>query len=141
MSRRDPDAFIEQFGAVKKRISALAAQAYARADIGTLQGKLIRHLGRTGPLTQAALARATDTDVPLTGRAIQALLERELVRRARSEEDRREYALSLTPAGRRMFERVSKQRDELVARIVGALDARDLADFERIAGKILALSG
>src|SRR5579862_1921213 len=117
MSRRDPDVFIERFGAVKKRISALAAQAYARADVGALQARLVRHLGRTGPMTQAALARATDTDVPLTSRAIQVLFERGLVRRTRSAEDRREYVLSLTPAGRRLFERVSKLRAELVARI------------------------
>jgi DNA-binding MarR family transcriptional regulator len=129
---------MEQFGTVKKRISALAAQAYARAELGTLQAKLVRQIGRAGPLSQAELARATDTDVPLTGRALQALIERDLVQRERSEQDRREYVLSLTPAGRRMNQRILKLREELVVRIVGALDERDLADFERIAAKILA---
>jgi DNA-binding MarR family transcriptional regulator len=138
MSRRDPDAFIESFSAVKKRISALAAQAFAQAGLGAMQAKLLRHVGRTSPISQAELARATDSDAPLTGRAIQTLIERGLVKRERSEEDRREYVVSLTPAGRRLFERVTKLRDELAARIVGALDARDLDDFDRIARKILA---
>ena len=129
---------MEQFGAVKKRISTLAAQLYARAELGTLQAKLVRHLGKIGPMSQAALARATDTDVPLTSRAIQALIEREVIQRERSDEDRREYVLSLTPSGRRLYQHVTKLRDELVEQVVGSLDARDLADFERIAGKIVA---
>jgi DNA-binding MarR family transcriptional regulator len=138
MSRRAPDAFIEQFAAVKKRVSALAAQAFAEADVGSLQAKLVHHIGVHSPISQAELARATDSDAPLTGRAIQTLLTRGIVRRARSDEDRREYVLSLTPAGRRLFARVTKLRDRIATRIVDALDDRDLADFERIAAKILA---
>jgi len=138
MSRRDPDAFISRFSALKRRVAALAAQVYAEADVGTLQAKLVLHIGRRSPISQAELARATDSDAPLTGRAIQTLLARGLVRRERSDEDRREYVLSLTPAGKRVFERVSKLRDRLAARVVDALDDRDLIDFERIAAKILA---
>jgi DNA-binding MarR family transcriptional regulator len=138
MSRRDADAFLERFGAVKRRLSTLAGQAYAQAEVGAMQAKLIRHIGRSSPISQAALARATDSDIPLTGRAVQTLIERGLVHRERSEDDRREYVLTLTPAGRRLFERVTKLRDQLAARIVSALDDRDLADFHRIADKILA---
>ena len=131
-------AFIERFTAVKKRISTLAAQAYAEAGVGSLQAKLVQHLGLRSPISQAELARATDSDAPLTGRAIHTLLARKVVRRARSDQDRREYVVSLTPAGRRLFERVAKLQDRIASRIVDALDDRDIADFERIAAKILA---
>jgi DNA-binding MarR family transcriptional regulator len=60
------------------------------------------------------------------------------VRRERSEEDRREYLLDLTPAGRRMRDRVEKVRSRVAGEIVATLDDRDLEDFERIANKILA---
>src|SRR5579859_3210186 len=132
MSIRDAEVFIERFGAVKKRISALAAQAYARAGLGAMQAKLLRHVFRHAPISQAELARATDSDAPLTGRAVQTLIERGLVARTRSKDDRREYVVSLTPAGRRLHARVAKLREEHVARIVSGLDARDLADFDRI---------
>lgn len=138
MSRREPEAFLDQYAALKKRITALVSQAYARAEVGAMQARLVRHIGRTSPISQAELARATSSDPPLTGRAVQALVERGYVRRARSAEDRREYVLSLTPAGRRLFDRVTELRAELARQLVAALDERDLADFERITGKLLA---
>jgi DNA-binding MarR family transcriptional regulator len=135
--RRDPQDFIETFGAVKKRISALAAQAYATVDMGAMQGKLLRQIGQRERTSQADLARATDSDPTLIGRAVQSLIDRGLVRRERSDEDRREYVLELTAAGRRMRDRVEELRGQLAKRIVGVLDERDLEDFDRIAHKML----
>ena len=137
MSRRDPTEFIDRFGTVRRRISALAAQAYATADLGPMQAKLIRHLGKHAPISQAELARITESDPALAGRVLAALIERGLIRRERSTVDRREYVLELTAAGRRVRDRIEKLRGDLAARIVGPLDARDLADFDRIAKKIL----
>jgi DNA-binding MarR family transcriptional regulator len=136
--RRDPTEFIDLLGAVKKRIGSLASQAYADADLGVLQAKLIRHLGPHSRISQAELARATDSDPTLTGRVLQALIERGLVRRERSDEDRREYVLELSAAGRRIHERVEALRAKVAERMVGVLDSRDLDDLERIANKFLA---
>jgi DNA-binding MarR family transcriptional regulator len=72
------------------------------------------------------------------GRALGPLLERGLVRRERSDEDRREYVLELAPAGKRARARIEKVRARLHARVVAPLDERDLDDFDRIAKKILA---
>jgi DNA-binding MarR family transcriptional regulator len=134
----DPEAFLERFAAVKRRVSALAAQVYARAGLGALQAKLLRRIGNAKQISQAELARATDSDVALVGRAVQTLISRSVVKRARSAEDRREWVVSLTPTGRRLYARVTRLREQLAARVVGALDARDLENFERIATKILA---
>jgi DNA-binding MarR family transcriptional regulator len=136
--RRDPTEFIETMGALKRCLSALAGQAYAAAEIGSTQAKFLRHIGQEGPISQADLARATGTDPTLTGRALQTLIERDWVRRERSAEDRREYVLELGPAGRRAHARVDKVRAALAARVVAALDERDLEDFDRVAKKILA---
>lgn len=138
MAKRTAEEFIDRFSAVKKRITAHAAEAYAEVEVGTMQAKLLRHIGRAGPISQAELARATESDPTLTGRALQSLIERDLVRRERSEEDRREYVLTLGPAGKRTHARIEKLRSELAAKVVRALDERDLDDFDRIAAKILA---
>lgn len=138
MSRRDPEAFIDTFVSVRRRISAVAAQAYAGADLGPMQAKLLRHLGKHAPISQAELARITDSDPALAGRVLTTLIERGLIVRERSTVDRREYVLELTAAGRRLRDRIDKLRSEVAARVVGALDARDLDDFDRIAKKILA---
>lgn len=136
--RRNPEEFIEQFSAMKKRVTALAARAYATADMGTTQAQLLRHIGLHSPISQAELARATSCDPTLTSRTLQGLIERGLVRRERSDEDRREYVLELSAVGRRMHERIGKLRTEFAAQVVSALDDRDLDDFERIANKIVA---
>jgi DNA-binding MarR family transcriptional regulator len=136
--RRHPDQFLEQLAAVKKRVTALATDAYAEVGVGITQGKMLRHLGAHGPVSQAELARATESDPTLTGRLLAPLVERGLIRRERSAVDRREYVLELGAAGRRLVAKIETQWAAVGARIAAALDDRDLADFERIAAKILA---
>jgi DNA-binding MarR family transcriptional regulator len=138
---RDPTEFIETFGALKRCLSALAAQTYAAAEMGSTQAKFLRHIGRNSRISQADLARATSTDPTLTGRALQTLLERGLVRRHRSAEDRREFLLELGPAGQKERARVERLRAGLAARVVAALNERDLDDFDRITRKLLDAFG
>lgn len=136
--RRDPSEFIDTFGALKRSLTAIAAQAYATLDLGSTQAKFIRQIGQRSRISQAELARATGTDPTLTGRVLQTLIERGLVRRERSDADRREYVLELAAAGRRAQKRVETLRAQLAARVVVALDERDLEDFDRITKKIVA---
>lgn len=138
MARRDPHEFHETFSALVRRVRGLAAQAYAALEVGSAQAKLLRHIGQNSRISQAELARATDTAPTLTGRAIEPLIKRGWVRRKRSEEDRREYLLELTASGQRTRERVEQAREATFARIAAVLDERDLEDFDRIAKKILA---
>lgn len=141
VTERDAHQFYEHFSAVMRCIRAVAARAYATFEVGSAQAKFLRHIGRNSSISQADLARATDTAPTLTGRALQPLIEKGWVRRKRSEVDRREYVLELTAAGQRTRDRVEKARGELIDRLGTILDDRDLKDFERIAGKILAALG
>ena len=134
----DAARFDETFGALKRCINSLVSQAYAEAELGPTQVRVLRHIGKHAPISQAEIARATATDPALTGRALQALIEREWVLRERSAEDRRQYLLKLGAAGQRALKRIEVVRARLVERIVDPLDQRDLADFQRIAGKLLA---
>lgn len=138
MDRRESREFYERMSAVVRCLRHVAAESYAQLEIGTAQAKLLRHIGQQSRISQADLARATDTATTLTGRAIEPLIERGWVRRSRSEEDRRQYVLELTAAGRRARDRVEKARGEIQARIGAVLDERDVDDFDRIATKILA---
>jgi DNA-binding MarR family transcriptional regulator len=138
VARRDPQQFYEGFIAVFRRVRAVAEQGYAPLEIGTAQAKLLRHIGQDSRISQADLARATGTAPTLTGRALEPLIERGWVRRKRSAEDRRQYVLELSAAGQRARERVLQVRSAIIERLVAALDEPDMADFERIAAKILA---
>ena len=116
----------------------VAAQEYAALELGTTQAKFLRYIGRHSAISQADLARATQTDPALTGRALETLIERGWVRRTRSKEDRRQYILELSAAGQRVRKRVEDARSRAAARMVAALDESELDAFERIARKLVA---
>jgi DNA-binding MarR family transcriptional regulator len=130
--------FVESFRNMNRFLKAVAARAYAALEVGSTQAMFLRHIGKDSRISQADLARATETAPTLTGRAIESLVERGWVRRKRSEEDRRQYVLELTAAGHRARDRVEEARDGIMDRITRALDAKDLEDFERIARKLRA---
>jgi DNA-binding MarR family transcriptional regulator len=133
--------FFERFGQLSRFLRGVAAQSYATFEVGSTQAKFLRHIPREGGMSQADLARATDTAPTLTGRALETLVERGWVRRKRSEEDRRQYILELTASGQRARDKVDEARLRIVDRISAVLDERDAADFERIAAKIRGAFG
>jgi DNA-binding MarR family transcriptional regulator len=141
VASRDSQAFYERLTALLRSLRAVRAQAYATFEVGTAQAKLLRHIGRESRISQADLARATDTAPTLTGRALEPLVERGWVRRKRSEEDRRQYVLELSAAGQRVRDRVEAAREGIIEQMATVLDKRDFEDFDRIAGKILAVFG
>jgi DNA-binding MarR family transcriptional regulator len=138
---RHPIDFIEKFGALWRCLMAVSDDTYAAEKLWSTQARFLRYIGEHGGISQADLARATDTAPTLTSRLLQTLLQRGLVRRTRSEEDRREYVLELGVAGQRARRRVEEARARFAARVVAALDERDLRDFDRIAHKLLDAFG
>jgi DNA-binding MarR family transcriptional regulator len=82
-----------------------------------------------------ALARALRLSHSGAVRLVDQLVERGLVRRARSDRDRRAVALHLTGAGRRTAERVAAARHAALAEVLAPLSA---ADRERL-GELLGL--
>jgi DNA-binding MarR family transcriptional regulator len=137
VARHESGELLESFGALSRCLRAAAARAYATFDVGNTQAKFLRYIGRHSRASQAELARATQTDPALTGRTIETLVERGWVKRKRSEEDRRQYVLELTVPGKRARERVEHARERVAKRMAAVLDDRDVADFARIARKIL----
>lgn len=137
MTRRDASEVFEQFRAVMRSLRAATVETYSTFDMTGAQAKCLRHLRRDTAVSQAELARVTESDPALIGRVIEQLEERGWVRRKRSEVDRRQYGVELTTAGERAKKRVDDARDRIAARLASVLDQRDLADFERIAHKIL----
>ncbi len=137
MRRRDPGEFVETFAALARSLRMVVGQEYAGLDLGATQAKFLRHIGRHSAISQADLARATQTDPALTGRVLEALVDRGWVRRTRSKKDRRQYVLELSLPGQRMCRRVEAARRSAAERVVAVLEDRDLDAFERIVGKLV----
>ncbi len=138
MAKRDPADFIESFGALARTLRMVVGQEYAALELGPTQSKFLRYIGRTPAISQAELARATQTDPGLTGRALETLVERGWVKRTRSKEDRRQYVLELSAAGQRMRKQVEDARSRAAERVVSLLDEGDLDAFEQVVRKLVA---
>jgi DNA-binding MarR family transcriptional regulator len=88
-------------------------------------------------VSQAELARATDTDKALAGRVIEGLIERGWLRRDRSSEDARAYIVSLSASGRKVATQLNHIGSDIVNKISQTLDDKDVEDFKRIANKLI----
>jgi DNA-binding MarR family transcriptional regulator len=138
---RDPIHFIETFGALWRSLMSVSDESYAAEKLWSTQARFLRYIGRHRGISQAELARMTDTAPTLTGRLLQTLLDRGLVKRTDCVRDRRQYLLELTASGQRTRVRAQKARARFAARVVAALDRRDLEDFDRIARKLFDAFG
>ena len=132
---------MEAFTGFKRCVMAVAAEMYADLGMGGTQVRFLKHIARHGRISQAELARATGTDPALTGRALQSLLERGVIRRERSKTDRREYVVELGPAGAESVAQVERGYAQLAERLVKPLKDRDLKDFERITKRLVDAFG
>jgi DNA-binding MarR family transcriptional regulator len=137
VQKRDRHAFLENFGALHRCLRCLSGQAYATFELGVTQAKFLHYIGRNSGISQAELARATSTAPTLTGRILETLVQRGWIRRKRSQDDRRQYLLELTPSGARACEWVAKARDGLADQIAAVLDERDIKEFDRITKKLI----
>lgn len=136
-SRRLAHEFLDTYARLKRSLAALTAREYAQLELGSAQVRFLKQIARSPSISQAELARATETDPALTGRALQTLIKRGWVRRVRSATDKRAYLLQLGAGGKRIMSRVEAVRSELAEQITASLDDRDRDDFQRIVDKIV----
>lgn len=127
--------------AVKRVLRQVAAEAYGALPLGDTQMKILRYVAAHPRVSQAELARATETDPALLGRALKGMLDRGVLKRSRSKEDRRAYLIELGASGAALATRVEAASARMIQRIVSPFDARDLADFDRLAKKLVAALG
>lgn len=131
--------FTDTFAETKRLISLVNWRAMAPLGIGCAQAALLRELGRSGPATQSALARATVIDPSAATRAFNVLAQRGWIRRRKGEIDRRESYVELTPLGKKLLQQVEAIHTRTADLVESRLDARDVKDLARICAKLASL--
>lgn len=126
------------------RVSRLHAKLNAQAShilnnsvgITLNQWRMIAFIGGTGELTASELIAATAMDKGLVSRNVKSLIESGLVFSSPSERDNRVQVLSLSPAGKNIFEtalpRMQKRQDDLQKN----LTADEIATFRSVVDKL-----
>jgi DNA-binding MarR family transcriptional regulator len=128
--------FLENVTAFKRALRQGAASAYGEFSLGDTQMKVLRYVAKNPGVSQAALARATETDPALLGRALRSLLQRGELKRSRSKEDARAFVVDLGIKGHALAEQINAANQQLIERLLSPFDARDFTDFARIVEKL-----
>ncbi|WP_174284834.1 MarR family winged helix-turn-helix transcriptional regulator [Sphingomonas bacterium] len=117
---------------------AIASTYRALFGLRIPEWRLIAVIAETSGMTPQALTHATRMDKVTVSRAAAALAKRALIERRPNPDDQRSHSLSLTPAGRALYEQVAPKALEMEARLFGGLSADEQKQFRDLIGRIEA---
>ena len=83
---------------------------------------VLRLLADAGELRMSVVAQRTLSDDSTTTRVVDSLVERELARRRRADDDRRVRLVEITASGRRVLAQAERARERAVAAALAPLD-------------------
>jgi DNA-binding MarR family transcriptional regulator len=125
-----PKSVAQDLGVVLKEVmSATNHDFFAALDAAGLsftQVKCLGLLNDADSLSVSALADELVLSLPAASRAVDGLVQRGEVTRVEDARDRRSKLVSITPRGRRSFEKLLAVRRAGVERLLGGLEASDL---------------
>ena len=113
---------------VSQALSRIYAERY---KIGVPEWRVLVTLGQFGMMTAKAIGSHSYMHKTKVSRAVALLERRKLVARRANREDLRESFLSLTPAGRAIYEELAPHALEFARRLAEVIYPQDRAAFER----------
>ena len=117
--------------------AALSSEYQARYALDIPEWRVLATLGFRGDACSAQyIAHCTRTHKSTISRAVTALMKRQLVERVENEDDRREYALRMTPKGKALYQKLIPRLLRKEQEILSCLSAQERKDFARLLGKI-----
>lgn len=99
---------------------------------------VVAQLYENGALPPSALAERMHRDRARTSRVLTALIQKQLILRTVSIHDRRSAWVSLTPAGRQLYEALMPQVQAINSQIVQSLQADEVALFDAALDRLQA---
>jgi DNA-binding MarR family transcriptional regulator len=97
---------------------------------------VLRSLHDGGTLSLREVAEASAMDSPTASRQVAQLAAEGLVERRAAEGDARAVELSLTPRGRKVYDKVVRYRLRVLTRALADWSARDRAELQRLAARL-----
>jgi DNA-binding MarR family transcriptional regulator len=116
--------------------AALASQALSRIyaqryGIGVAEWRVLVTLGQYGVMTGKAVGAHSHMHKTKVSRAVALLEKRKLLARRANKADMREAFLSLTPAGRAIYQDLAPVATAFASRFIEAIDPADREPFDR----------
>jgi DNA-binding MarR family transcriptional regulator len=117
--------------------AALSSEYQARYGLDIPEWRVLATLGfRDDACSAQYIAHCTRTHKSTISRAVTALMKRQLVERVANEDDRREFALRMTPKGKALYQKLIPRLLRKEQEILSCLSAQERKDFARLLGKI-----
>jgi DNA-binding MarR family transcriptional regulator len=110
---------------------ALSRIYYERYGISVPEWRVLVTLGEFGVMTGKQVGAHSHMHKTKVSRAVALLEKRRLLARRANRADLREAFLSLTPAGRTIYEDLAPSAREFAKRLIEVVDPRDRAPFDR----------
>lgn len=107
-------------GAVSDLHKRLRKQAYSAGGLSVTETMTLSYLFREGTLSPSELAEINKIKKQSMSQVLAHLEELKLIRRVVSKEDKRKMVISLSVAGKNMIEKTRYERDEWLAKSIGA---------------------
>jgi DNA-binding MarR family transcriptional regulator len=121
-------------------LSSLVSQAltrvYGEYGIGIPEWRVLVSLGQFGVMTGKAIGARTHMHKTKVSRAVAQLERRKFLTRRANRADLREAFLSLTPAGRTVYEELAPRALEFTERLSEVVSAADRAAFDRAVAQL-----
>jgi DNA-binding MarR family transcriptional regulator len=136
---------LDLFRFVPFRLNRLAAEVSAalsveyreRYGLDIPEWRVLATLGfREGACTAQYISYCTRTHKSTISRAVTSLMRRKIIERVANENDRREFALQLTPKGRALYEELIPRLLDKEQDILSCLSTGERKDFAAALGKI-----
>lgn len=118
---------------LSERLDALTQSGSKRLGLTPVRARTVYALYEHGPLRQKSLAEALDCSTQQVAAIIDALVAKDLVKRAPDPEDRRAVQVTLTRRGRRVAEKVSALRAEVADDLFRELSDDQVREFGSLA--------
>ncbi|MGY4396295.1 DNA-binding MarR family transcriptional regulator [Sphingomonas sp. UYAg733] len=121
------------------RVSSAVATAYQSLfGLKIPEWRLIAVIAEGMGMTQQALGSATRMDKVTVSRAAIALYDRGLVQRRPNPDDQRSHLLSLTEAGKSLYDSVAPKALELEKQIFAGFSAQEITAFRALLDRLEA---
>jgi DNA-binding MarR family transcriptional regulator len=117
-------------------VSQALTQVYSKHGIGIPEWRVLVSLGQYGAMTGKAVGTHTHMHKTKVSRAVAQLEQRRYIARKANRADLREAFLSLTPAGRAVYEELAPRARDFTEKLSAVVADDDRAAFDRAVAKL-----
>jgi DNA-binding MarR family transcriptional regulator len=108
-------------------------------DLTNDQHYILRYIYKTGECTSTELADAFEVNKSAITAIINRMVDRELIKRTRDDDDRRVVYLTLTEEGNKLFKKTEERISSLVKSFITKFEEKEIQDFLQTYEKLASI--